>query len=228
MMSRRRPVPLAACLVLSLTLAACAARPAGVSTTDPATRTQGMFKIGQPYQVNGTWYYPNPDLNYDETGIASWYGPNFHEKSTANGETFDQNTLSAAHKTLPLPSIVQVTNLDNGRSIEVRVNDRGPYASNRIIDLSRRAAQLLGFEGQGTAKVEVKVLKTVDQWNALGVRRLDGGALPQAAIEAGLVQPGGAGGPTLLVYGNFRAIMKWNRSLYFATAVSYLADRIES
>ena len=181
MMSRRRPVPLAACLVLSLTLAACASRPAGVSTTDPATKTQGTFKIGQPYQVNGTWYYPNPDLNYDETGIASWYGPDFHEKSTANGETFDQNALSAAHKTLPLPSIVQVTNLDNGRSIEVRVNDRGPYASNRIIDMSRRAAQLLGFEGQGTAKVEVKVLKT-ESIQAQSIARLNGSDQPPAEV----------------------------------------------
>jgi rare lipoprotein A len=181
MMSRRRPVPLAACLVLSLTLAACASRPSGVSTTDPATKTQGTFKIGQPYQVNGTWYYPSPDLNYDETGIASWYGPDFHEKSTANGETFDQNALSAAHKTLPLPSIVQVTNLDNGRSIEVRVNDRGPYASNRIIDMSRRGAQLLGFEGQGTAKVRVKVLST-ESIQAQSIARLNGSDQPPAEV----------------------------------------------
>ena len=181
MMSRRRPVPLAACLVLSLALAACAARPTGVSTTDSATRTQGTFKIGQPYQVNGTWYYPSPDLNYDETGIASWYGPNFHEKSTANGETFDQNALSAAHKTLPLPSIVQVTNLDNGRSIEVRVNDRGPYASNRIIDMSRRGAQLLGFEGTGTAKVRVKVL-TTESIQAQSIARLNGSDQPPAEV----------------------------------------------
>jgi len=181
MMSRRRPVPLAACLVLSMALAACASKPSGVSTTDPATKTQGTFKIGQPYQVNGTWYYPSADLNYDETGIASWYGPNFHEKSTANGETFDQNALSAAHKTLPLPSIVQVTNLDNGRSIEVRVNDRGPYASNRIIDMSRRAAQLLGFEGQGTAKVEVKVLKT-ESIQAQSIARLNGSDQPPAEV----------------------------------------------
>lgn len=181
MMIRRRPVPLAACLVLSLALAACASKPTGVSTTDGATRTQGTFKIGQPYQVNGTWYYPSPDLNYDETGIASWYGPNFHEKSTANGETFDQNALSAAHKTLPLPSIVQVTNLDNGRSIEVRVNDRGPYASNRVIDMSRRGAQLLGFEGQGTAKVRVKVLKT-ESIQAQSIARLNGSDQPPAEV----------------------------------------------
>jgi rare lipoprotein A len=118
----------------------------------------GTYKVGQPYKVGGSWYYPAEDLTYDETGIASWYGPGFHEHATANGELFDQNLLTAAHKTLPLPSIVQITNLDNGRSIEVRVNDRGPYVDNRIIDCSRRTAQLLGFDQAGTAKVRVRVL----------------------------------------------------------------------
>ena len=177
MMSRHRPYPLAACLVLSLALAACAGRPAAVSTVDSASKSQGTFKIGQPYQVAGVWYYPNQDLNYDETGIASWYGPDFHEKATANGEQFDQNALSAAHKTLPLPSIVQVTNLENGRSIEVRVNDRGPFVGNRIIDLSRRSAQLLGFEGQGTAKVQVRVLAT-ESIQAQSIARLNGSDVP--------------------------------------------------
>jgi rare lipoprotein A len=120
MMNRRRPVAVAACLAFSLVLAACASKPPRGPTVDAAAKSQGTFKVGKPYQVNGTWYYPSLDLNYDETGIASWYGPDFHEQATANGETFDQNSLSAAHKTLPLPSIVQVTNLDNGRSIEVR------------------------------------------------------------------------------------------------------------
>ncbi len=173
MMSRRRPVPLAASLVLCLALAACASKPAAVSTVDSSAKSQGTFKIGKPYAVNGVWYYPNQDLNYDETGIASWYGPDFHEKSTANGEQFDQNALSAAHKTLPLPSIVQVTNLENGRSIEVRVNDRGPFVGNRIIDMSRRSAQLLGFEGTGTAKVRVKVLPT-ESIQAQSIARLNG------------------------------------------------------
>src|SRR5579859_2069325 len=177
MMIRRRPLPLAASLALSLALAACASRPAAVSTVDSSAKSQGTFKVGKPYQVGGIWYYPNQDLNYDETGIASWYGPDFHEKSTANGEQFDQNSLSAAHKTLPLPSIVQVTNLENGRSIEVRVNDRGPFVGNRIIDMSRRAAQLLGFEGQGTAKVEVKVLAT-ESIQAQSIARLNGSDAP--------------------------------------------------
>jgi len=177
MMIRRRPLPLAASLALSLALAACASRPAAVSTVDSSAKSQGTFKVGKPYQVGGIWYYPNQDLNYDETGIASWYGPDFHEKATANGEQFDQNSLSAAHKTLPLPSIVQVTNLENGRSIEVRVNDRGPFVGNRIIDMSRRAAQLLGFEGQGTAKVEVKVLAT-ESIQAQSIARLNGSDAP--------------------------------------------------
>jgi rare lipoprotein A len=117
------------------------------------------YKLGKPYQIEGAWYYPKIDYDYSETGIASWYGPDFHGKSTANGEIFDQNALTAAHKTLPMPTIVRVTNLENGRSIEVRINDRGPFKNNRVIDLTRRGAQLLGFEGQGTARVKVQVMK---------------------------------------------------------------------
>jgi len=119
---------------------------------------KGTYKVGKPYQVGGTWYYPKEDFNYDETGIASWYGPGFHGKSTANGEVFDQFAVSAAHRTLPLPSAVRVTNLENGRAVNLRVNDRGPFSKNRIIDLSRKAAQLLGFEGKGTARVRVEIL----------------------------------------------------------------------
>ena len=117
-----------------------------------------IYKIGKPYQIQGIWYYPAEDPNYTETGIASWYGPNFHGKLTANGEIFDQNLITAAHRTLPLPSIVKVTNLENGRAISMRVNDRGPFARNRIIDISRRGAQLLGFKEKGTAKVKVIIL----------------------------------------------------------------------
>ena len=125
-------------------------------TKDP---TPGRYKIGDPYKINGVWYYPKVDYGYQETGIASWYGPQFHGKQTANGEIFDMNTLSAAHRTLPLPSVVRVTNLDNGRSLKVRINDRGPFARGRIIDMSRRGAQLLGFERAGTATVRVEILE---------------------------------------------------------------------
>ena len=118
----------------------------------------GRYKVGNPYQIKGVWYYPRIDYGYDESGIASWYGPNFHNKATANAEVFDQNAVSAAHRTLPLPSVVRVTNLENGRALVVRINDRGPFAHGRIIDMSRRAAQLLGFERRGTVRVRVQIL----------------------------------------------------------------------
>ena len=120
--------------------------------------SSGTYKLGNPYQIGGVWYYPKEEWDYTETGIASWYGPGFHGRSTANGEVFDENDVTAAHRTLPLPSVVRVTNLSNGRSLVVRVNDRGPFAHGRIIDLSRRSAQLLGMEAQGTAKVRVEVM----------------------------------------------------------------------
>jgi rare lipoprotein A len=127
-------------------------------TRDDGGTGRGAYKVGKPYRIGGVWYYPNIDYRYRETGIASWYGPKFHGNRTANGERFDQNAITAAHRTLPLPSMVQVTNLENGRALRIRVNDRGPYAHGRIIDLSRRAAQLLGFANRGTAKVRVEIL----------------------------------------------------------------------
>ena len=119
---------------------------------------QPQYKIGDPYRIDGVYYYPAVDYGYVETGIASWYGSKFHGRKTANGEIFDMNTLTAAHRTLPLPSLVRIANLDNGRSLVLRVNDRGPFARGRIIDVSRRAAQLLGFRYRGTARVRVSVL----------------------------------------------------------------------
>jgi rare lipoprotein A len=119
---------------------------------------QGNFKVGKPYNIAGRTYYPEESYNLDETGIASWYGPGFHGGRTANGETFDKYELTAAHRTLQLPALVRVTNLENGKSVVVRVNDRGPFARGRVIDVSRRAAELLGFIGNGTAKVRVQVL----------------------------------------------------------------------
>lgn len=122
-------------------------------------KSKGVYKVGNPYQINGVWYYPQETFEMSETGIASWYGPGFHGKLTANGEVYDQMELTAAHRTLQMPSLVRVTNLENGRSIVVRINDRGPFAHGRIIDLSKRGAQLLGFDRQGTARVRVDVLK---------------------------------------------------------------------
>ncbi len=115
-------------------------------------------KMGDPYRVNGETYVPSYQPNYSETGQASWYGPGFHGKSTANGEPFDQHDLTAAHRTLPMPSMVRVTNLDNGRSIIVRVNDRGPFAHGRIIDLSQKAAKEIDMIRTGVAKVKVEYL----------------------------------------------------------------------
>ena len=129
-----------------------------VSTPQEKSPPKGTYKIGDPYQIGSAWYYPSVNYDYDETGIASWYGAKFHGRPTANGEIYDMNGLSAAHRTLPLPSIVRVTNLDNGRSLVLRVNDRGPFARGRIVDASRRSAQLLGFERAGTAKVRVQIL----------------------------------------------------------------------
>ena len=120
--------------------------------------SQGNFKVGDPYQVGGTWYYPKETYQYSETGIASWYGPGFSGKHTASGETYDDNELTAAHRTLQMPSLVRVTNLDNGKSVIVRVNDRGPYMRGRVMDVSTKAASLLGFRNIGTAKVRLDLL----------------------------------------------------------------------
>ncbi len=119
-------------------------------------------KIGQPYEINGQWYHPRLVDDYREVGVASWYGVPFHGRKTANGEIYDMHGISAAHPTLPLPSLAKVTNLQNGRSIVVRVNDRGPFAKQRIIDLSRRAAWELGFKDQGTTDVEVVYMGLAD------------------------------------------------------------------
>lgn len=150
------------CVLAVLALAGCTESELVIDQTKTIEDAPGgpvTYKIGDPYQIDGVWYYPKVDYNYDQTGIASWYGPGFDGKATANGETYDQNALTAAHNTLPLPTIVRVTNLENGRAIELRINDRGPFAHGRIIDVSRRAAQLLGFETAGTARVRVEVLE---------------------------------------------------------------------
>jgi len=116
----------------------------------------GVYRVGAPYVVAGRTYVPQEDSHYSAVGLASWYGDDFHGRFTANGEIFDMNAITAAHPTLPLPSYVRVTNLQNHRSIIVRVNDRGPYAGNRLIDLSVRTARLLGFYGEGVTKVKVE------------------------------------------------------------------------
>lgn len=162
----------------------------------------GRYKVGKPYQIGETWYYPKEDYDYDETGIASWYGAKFHGRRTANGEIYDMNALTAAHRTLPMPSYVRVSNLENGRSLVLKVNDRGPFAKGRIIDISRRGSQLLGFQKQGTAKVRVQIL--ADKSRALAVRMKNqtelakAGSpitvkrLPKAKVSAESLPPPGA------------------------------------
>jgi rare lipoprotein A len=153
-------------LAFGLLLAACASqpKPGAVATAPAAKPAVPGVKIGKPYQVFGVTYFPEDDRGYDRTGIASWYGPTFHEKATANGEIYNQDDVTAAHKTLPMPSWVEVTNLDNGRSLVVRINDRGPFVDGRIIDLSRRSAQLLGVDRPGLARVRVKRVFPEGDW----------------------------------------------------------------
>ncbi len=138
----------------------------------PSFQSGGRYKVGEPYQVAGIWYVPKEQPNYDETGMASWYGEAFNLQPTANGETFDMSVISAAHPTLPLPSIVEVTNLDNGKTLKVRVNDRGPFVGGRVIDLSRAAAEQLGYDRQGLARVRVRYVGPADLEDGLPIQRL--------------------------------------------------------
>jgi rare lipoprotein A len=211
---RRRPWARAVCwsataLAVLPMLAGCSDTRSGGERAPQATElfvpgpaADPRFKIGKPYAINGVWYRPRVDWSYEETGMASWYGPQFHKEATANGEQFDMHAISAAHRTLPLPSIVEVTNLENGKRLKLRVNDRGPFARDRIIDLSKAAAKTLGFHEDGTAKVRVKLV--VDESMRLAglnpalaermaSRRADDRVVAQAparlAADAGAVRP---------------------------------------
>lgn len=184
---------LATCLVLSGCGSSQKSAPDSYQVKENAAGPAiGGYKVGKPYQINGVWYYPSEDYAYDETGIASWYGPDFHGKFTANGDVFDQNGLSAAHRTLPMPSIVRVTNLENGRSIEVKVNDRGPFAHGRILDLSKHAAELLGMDLQGTARVRVQIMADESRQLALQLKNGDTQpieAAPRVTVQAESLPP---------------------------------------
>ena len=159
---------------------------------DPRRRPPGRAGSAgtmRPYQVAGVWYRPAVQPGYDKTGLASWYGPRSHNRTTADGELFDADVASAAHTTLPLPSTVEVTNLDNGRRLRVRVNDRGPFTRGRIIDLSRRAAKDLGFYDKGMARVRVRYIGPGAC--PVAVRRRGHGRYAQAAFRT---RPGGRPG----------------------------------
>lgn len=154
--SRRAPltfVQVGAVLLLAASLAACG------SSGSKNVAQRGSYKVGAPYKIDGVTYTPTEEFNHVETGVASWYGPGFHGKSTANGEAYDQSARTAAHRTLQMPAIVRVTNLDNGMSTVVRINDRGPFARSRIIDLSRTAAQELDIVRNGTGHVRIEQLQ---------------------------------------------------------------------
>lgn len=185
-------------LSLAAGLSGCAEIKLGATGIKSAQRgsddgTRGTYKVGTPYQINGVWYYPAEDYGYSETGIASFYGGeakgvNFHGRYTANGELYDMNALTAAHQTLPMPSLVRVTNLENGRQLVLRINDRGPFVQGRIIDVSRRGAQLLGYELQGTARVRVDILS--EESRQLKARLMGQGASPVlASAEAATAAP---------------------------------------
>ena len=176
------------CVVIALSAlaAGCASSPQGTVSVPP---NAGVYKIGNPYHLGGTWYYPREQPDYDETGIASWYGPGFYGHPTSNGEIFDAESLSAAHRTLPLPVNVRVTNLENGKSAILRVNDRGPFAKSRIIDVSERAAKLLGIYGPGTARVRVQYVARADLPN--GEPQPFGVDTPAAVATAVVPAPAG-------------------------------------
>ena len=181
---RYRPLLIGVCL-----LSACSSASSPPETAKLPPSVNG-YKVGKPYAIKGVWYVPRVDYAYDEVGIASWYGPGFDGQMTANGEIYDMNELTAAHKTLPMPSIVRVTNLDNGRTLTLKINDRGPFVDSRIIDVSRRAAQLLGFFGNGTAPVRVEIVADESRRLAQLLTGSDhdpkGDAKPAAAPQATL------------------------------------------
>jgi rare lipoprotein A len=186
-----RSAELTLIVVLGFFLTACSSSGPHVSEGRGAGyhRGQPSYKVGSPYQINGKWYTPRVDYDYDETGLASWYGEAFDGQATANGEIFNLSELSAAHKTLPLPSVVEITNQRNGRSMQLRVNDRGPYVDGRIIDVSRRAAQLLGFEMAGTTPVRVRVLKEETIEVAEAAKRGQSGPVLLAAATSATAAP---------------------------------------
>jgi rare lipoprotein A len=164
----RRAAALAACLVLANCASSgkfasrvdpkygVSSSPRVVELGDPVPKGGGTYRVGKPYTVAGRIYVPEEDTNYRQEGMASWYGDDFHGRLTANGEVFDMESLTAAHPTLPMPCYARVTNLGNGKSLIVRVNDRGPYHGNRLIDVSNKAAELLEFKGVGVARVRVE------------------------------------------------------------------------
>ncbi len=166
--------------------------PKMVAEGQPVPKGGGRYIVGKKYKIAGKWYYPKEDPDYKKTGLASWYGPTFHGRKTANGEVFDRNSLTAAHTTMPLPSYARVTNVENGRSMIVRVNDRGPFHGNRVIDLSERAATMLGTKSAGIGKVKVEYVGRAP------LHGQDEGFLMASYRGPGAVEPGATMPGTML------------------------------
>ena len=180
----RRPAILAAGLAALALLGGCAeAQLAGHLATLGTAESRPTYHVGEPYERAGQRVVPAERFAHEEVGLASWYGPGLQGRRTANGEIFDMNQLTAAHPSLQLPAVALVTNLDNGRTVRVRINDRGPIAGDRILDVSRRAAELLGFRRQGVARVQLRVLE--EESLALRTELTGRPAAPQVATRAG-------------------------------------------
>jgi rare lipoprotein A len=191
--SALRPGPAWALSLLLVLLAACSSSTPPPAPVERVARPAGAYKVGKPYQIAGRWYRPAYDPDYDKVGTGSWYGEQFQGRLTANGEIFDKELVSAAHPTLPLPSIVRVTNLENGRSLELRVNDRGPFVDDREIDLSEAAARRLGYQGKGLARVRVQFLRIApDALDAPEELTRDIQVASAAVAETGLYQQAAA------------------------------------
>ncbi|MFN7662477.1 MAG: septal ring lytic transglycosylase RlpA family protein [Alphaproteobacteria bacterium] len=154
------------------------------------TKGEGVYKVGKPYKVNGVWYFPAENPRYDEIGFAGTYPKNFHGQRTANGEIYGRDLLTASHKTLPLPSVVQVTNLNNNKSLILRINDRGPFVNDRLIDLSEKAAELLEVSQDGPTKVRIEILNQESQEAAGAVQGSEKAVLPSPAYPPSIKESG--------------------------------------
>lgn len=184
------------------------ASPRVVADGQPVPRGGGQYLVGHPYTIAGRTYYPTEGSNFTAVGMASWYGSAFHGRRTANGEVYDMAAISAAHPTMPLPSYARVTNMANGYSVVVRVNDRGPYSGGRVMDVSSRAADLLAFKGAGTAKVKIEYigrapLEGSDDTLLASSLRTDGSpaSLPGYASSVMLADNAPSGGGLLHLFG---------------------------
>jgi rare lipoprotein A len=189
-----RTVLLRSCALIAIAaVAGCGSHRGGSSVA-----SRGMYKVGSPYTIDGVTYVPREEFDHVETGMASWYGPGFHGRHTANGEVYNQSERTAAHRTLQMPSVVRVTNLDNGRSTTVRINDRGPYARNRILDVSRATAEELGMIRAGTAHIRIDQLPA-ESMAVKEVALAGGGPTEQEAAIARVESGGGARVPATAV-----------------------------